>query len=416
MSSNIAGKPVSELPSIINSANFSQACHDHLKKYVFVICLLGFKKSLTNISKLIDCGISALSKLLANELLTPELEITLNRAARRAIQAVLKKNPHAELAIIIDATVIKRTNKNGENVSTYHSGNGLVLGHRFTNIGILIGRKEYIPIGVIPHYTKAFCKTKRWTYKTEGEQVQRWMKKCLPEFREFLKTKCCIESPKFVFLLDSGYDKSKLQKQIIEQGDHFVMMIKKGRNLADKAVQFIFNRNRGGSWKTVVVESIVGNFKKRRKFRTRTIKSIFLNLVGNVQLICSEKASGGGKNTRRYIVSSNLQYSSEEILELYSKRWTIETWHRTVKQDYGINDCSGMNFTSILNHYLLCVIAYLLHREKRASLPAIGAKVTDFVAYHTSLKNRRIESKIAGKEEIREVIKKIRDQIFKQAA
>lgn len=415
MSSRIAGKPVSELPKILEKPDLSKALHQLIQKYVFALCLLGYDKSFTNISRMIDCSISALSKVLANPLLTPELQLSLNRAARRAIKSALRKNPEAEISLIIDATVIKRTNKNGRNVGTYHSANGLTLGHRFTNIGLLIG-KEYIPIGVIPHYTREYCKTKRWQYRTEGKQVLAWLKKCLPEFRRFISTEFRVKTPSFLFLLDSGYDNSKIQKQIIKQGDHFVMMIKKGRNLEDTAACKVFKGNRGGPWKTVCVETQVGKKKKRRKYRTRTINRIKLNQVGYVQLISSEKASGRGKNTRRYIVSSNLQYSTQEILRLYSKRWAIETWHRTVKQDYGINDCSGKNFISILNHYLLCIIAYLLHRENRSALPAIGTKITDFVAYKTSLKNRSIESKISGKEEIREVIKKMKDEIFKKAS
>jgi hypothetical protein len=127
MSSRIAGKPVSELPKILENSDFSNSIHQILQKYVFALCLLGYNKTFTKISRLIDIGISSLSKVLSDPFLTPELYLSLNRVAKRAIKSALRKNPEAEIILIIDATVIKRTNKNGINVGTYHSGNGLTL-------------------------------------------------------------------------------------------------------------------------------------------------------------------------------------------------------------------------------------------------------------------------------------------------
>jgi hypothetical protein len=61
--------------------------------------------------------------------------------------------------------------------------------------------------------------------------------------------------------------------------------------------------------------------------------------VGEVVAICSEKTGRGrAKNTRRYLVTSRLSQDGRDLIVTYARRWAIETWHKKMKQDFGMGD------------------------------------------------------------------------------
>jgi hypothetical protein len=395
----------SDLPIILSaSSQIKPEVAEKMRIYVFALMLNGYSKSLVNIAMYFGVSIASLSRLLSHTKLGEELDLALNRSTRKIIAAYMRSHNHVTVAIIIDATMIERSSQKTENVGLYHSNGKKIWGHRITNVGIILDGSLYIPLAVLSHKTKDYALKLGLSYLTEGMMVCHWIRSHADGLLSLFKL-MSVESSDVKFLLDAGYDNIEIQKNIRTIGCHFLMMVKNTRSIEGFQIKEFFKRNRILPWVKVYFTKMVNGKKKRKKYRIRTAENVILTGVGPVIAVCSEKNSGRCKTkTRRFIVSSDLSLSGREILELYAKRWAIESWHKDMKQNYGINDCSCSSFAAIENHIKLCLIAFSLHHEGFASLPKKGASIGDFLQLSVRKSSRRTLSLITGDEYFDEII------------
>lgn len=407
----------SELPlTIAKNSNVSNSVATQVQIYVFALMINGYQKTLTNIAKTFGIKTYSLSRMLSNPLLGKDLSLTINRKSRRIIAAYLNKHGKVSVEIIIDATHLERSSQKAENVGLYHSNGKKIHGHRITNVGMLLDGALYIPLAVLSHNTRPYAKFLGITYLTEGMMVNKWLREHIGGVIDMLK--CASITPNDItFLLDAGYDKASIQKDIRNTGCHFIMMIKSNRLIDGIQVKKFFTKNRCIAWKDVYFNKEDANGKKRRrKFRIRTANNVYLGKVGKVTAVCSEKATRrSNKKTRRYLVASRPELNGREILESYSRRWKIETWHKDMKQNYGLNDCSASKYVSIENHVNLCLIAYLSHLQDFSTLPAKGTSFEEYLRYKTKKETRTTLRLINGGQQLKEEITENHDVIFAKA-
>jgi hypothetical protein len=280
----------------------------------------------------------------------------------------------------------------------------------------LLDGKLYVPIAVLIHRTRSFARALGLTYLTEGAMVCRWLRNNMEEVAKNLG-KLSIKREDITFLLDAGYDNAKIQRDIRELGCHFTMMVKCSRKIQGMKINEYFRLNRCLSWRTIRIQRNTSNKKKRMKFRIRTAGQVHLHGVGEVVAICSEKAGRGrAKSTRRYLVTSRLAQDGRDVIVTYARRWAIETWHKKMKQEFGLGDCSASEFQSIENHIYLCLIAYVMQLLGLKSLPAKGTSIDRFREMQVRKKTRRTLSLAGGSEMLDDEISNIAQTIFKKAA
>lgn len=410
---------VSELPQILRGkSKVSDSVESKIQLYVFALMVAGYPKTLTNIAAYFGATISGLSRLLSHPGIGAGLDIHLNRQTRGIIAAYLNRNNQVSVDIIIDATLIERSSRKAENVGLYHSNGKKTLGHRVTNVGMLLDSALYIPLASIPHYTRKYVKLLGGlNYSTEGIMVRRWLRDHIDEISEWVEG-AGMQREDVTFLLDAGYDNKLIQKAIISSGCHFLMMIKSSRKVAGFQVKEFFKKNRWIKWQSIRITRDSKNKKKRLDYRIRTAEQVELNGVGLVNVVCSEKkARGRGqKSTRRFLVSSRENSTGREIIKDYRKRWTIETWHKTMKQSYGFGDCSVSSFSSMENHFKMCNIAYLSHLQGLKSLPMKGTSIEDYLQLTIRKEARHRLTKFSGHQRFTEELEKYRSNIFSAAA
>ncbi len=404
----------SELPSIIsNTSKIKPSILRLVQLYVFALMIRKYSKTLKNIADTVGEQLYSFSRMLSHELLGQELNLTINRKTRQIIAAYINKHGKISVEIIIDATHLERSSKKAENVALYHSNGKKIIGHRITNIGMLLDGTLYIPLAALSHRSRPFAKKLGLSYLTEGMMVNQWLREHMDGVIGIFKF-TPIKPSDITFLMDAGYDKANIQNAVLKTGCHFVMMIKSNRLINSTQVRKFFTKNRHLSWQSVYFNREDANGKqKRRKFRIRTAHNVNLQGVGKVTVVCSEKATGSSKKlTRRYLVSSRANSEGRGILDLYSRRWKIETWHKDMKQNYGINDCSASKFVSIENHVKLCLIAYLFHLQNLRTLPAKGTRIEDYLRYTEQQQTRTKLRLINGGKVVKDEIAEKHDAIF----
>lgn len=288
---------------------------------------------------------------------------------------VLKKGSLPwKVAIIVDATIQKRTSLHSENVKKFNHGKGYVIGHQWTNIVLAIAG-AVIPLPPIAFYSKKYCRDNGLEYKTENQLVV--------EYIDSLNMDDYIRPHKpqeIVFLADSGYDSREIEQAVVRKKWNFIIALKKTRSVKSKRkeanspkskgwsqVSQFFKNHRWAKWQTIRVQTN-GRKRKRMEFRIRQIIG-HLRYVCDVQLICSEfKKRPNGR--RKYLACSDLKVKPRLIIIGYRLRWLIEIFHKQVKMFLGFQDVSTKRYRSIISHVYWVYCAYILLNSHPPGIPA----------------------------------------------
>ena len=269
------------------------------------------------------------------------------------------------VAIIIDATLHKRSSLHVGNSQRFNHGQGFVVGHQWTNIVLYINGMV-VPLSPIPFWSRNECKRRKISYKTEHERLREYLEQLnLAKFIGF------YDSNEIVVMMDSGYDDKVLQEAVLARGWDFLTAIKRVRSVRTlnekitgvkkgRHVDEMFRAaKRQSPWQTVRVKTDGG--KKRRKFRVRKLTGYLKGVSTEVALVCSEKS--GRTKGRRYFACSKARLDVGVIVRAYSLRWAIEMFHRTVKQQLGLEDAAVQNFDALTAHLHWVYCAYLILHE-----------------------------------------------------
>jgi len=268
------------------------------------------------------------------------------------------------IAILIDATILKRSSLHTDNCKRFNHGKGFVVGHQWTNIVLQIHDKV-IPLPPIAFYTKKYCKQNGIEYQTENTQVARYLSQLSVE--DYIGAHA---PDKVVVLADSGYDDQKIQKAIAAKHWKFIIALKSTRAVKTekrycttkktedwKSVTVTFKNNRKTGWKTIRSPKNGGK-RKWMEFRVRQITG-YLKNFGKAQLICSQfKTKSNGK--RKHLACNDLKATARQIVIGYRLRWAIEIFHKEIKMFLGFEDVSAKYFSSVMSHVHWVYCAYIL--------------------------------------------------------
>ena len=347
------------------------------------------KRSLTAASRQSGLNVSQFSRFLSgHQALAFE---NLNRLARRRLSRLLParrslvKGTPWRIALIIDATLHERSSRHLDNAQRFNHGQGWVIGHQWTNV-ILVINGEVVPLPPIAFLTEEKCIELGQEYKTESERILEFLSVC--NWKDLLPG---VDPSEIVVLSDSGYDNKALQRFFLEQGWDFVGSLKKTRSVktttqAWQSVSELFRRTRKiGPWQTVRHQASSG--KKRRELRVRTLLGLLKGVNRQVRLLATKKPNG----ENLYLACSRSSVEAGAISRTYRLRWTVELFHRDVKNYLGLEDAGLTRFDAIHAHVLWVYCTYLLLAE-------IGGKGK------TTLDRRRSVERALQSEEVGRVL------------
>jgi hypothetical protein len=354
--------------------------------YVIFLMISCNKHSCTAAAEFAKSSKSNFSKFLKNhcDLAVYKLDELSKKQAKqfsKSIELLANGQLPWELAIIIDATLQKRSSLHAQNVKRFNHGNGFVIGHQWTNI-VLFFNETLIPLPPIAFYTKSYCRQHHLKYQTEHQKVIDYLKKL------DLKSYIGVHNPKKVVVLaDSGYDNKEIEKTIERKRWTYIIALKKKRSVKTEKqyantpkskgwdqVQQLFKKHRCLKWVTVFLPKNSSG-KKRKEFRTRQTIG-YLRDVGKAQLVCSEFAKRP-KGRRKYLASNDLKAAPQKILLGYRIRWEIEIFHKMSKMVLGFEDVAPKSFESVISHVHWVYCAYILMHSHPPGMPKTMKSVAD---------------------------------------
>jgi len=151
---------------------------------------------------------------------------------------------------------------------------------------------------------------------------------------------------KFRFVLfDVWFASLKNLKLILEKGKHFICPLKSNRKIAlslDEKLQ--------GHWHKLETLEI----------KTDTVYLIYLEgLDVPVRLIKQIFTNEDGKTAVQYLISSDTKLSSNDITTNYQRRWRVEEYHKSLKQNASLERSPTQTETTQTNHFFAALCGYI---------------------------------------------------------
>src|SRR3989338_6489010 len=321
------------LNSIISFAKkcFSKPQFKQVTKYVTGIITLQ-KKSISSISA---ASVKKQNQSSLNRFLTKS-----EWDEQKLEECYTKKLRHLcgreKASLVIDDSLSKKTGKHIAETQYHkdHSGKGYVFGHQIVTALVKVRDKMF------PLFPKLYSK------KTQSKI-------------EFAKDLIAFAAEKLRLkevIMDSWYMSVEIIKACLKRKLDVIGCVKS---------------NRTAYFKPDEKEKLSKYYKslKKKDFTTFIIdestyriheRIVRMKHIGFVKLLISREWNADKKKWSRpfYIISTNTQKSAVQIIRTYAERWSIETFHRDIKQNLGLEAYQVRGRKGITRHLILVVLAY----------------------------------------------------------
>lgn len=322
---------IKEVTSILKFAKkiFTKGSFRLVDNYVSGLIILT-KKSIKKIAKALKINQQTLNYTIN------ESKYEQEKLEERYLKKVKFMFRGADIYLLLDDTLVERNGKHIEQTQTHfdHNDNKYINGHQYFT-AIL-----HTPFLQLPIFPELYS-------KETDSKIE--MAKNLVDKLETNGIK-----PHTV-LFDSWYSDKDLIKKCREIGARVVCAVKTNRNIfigksnASHKISFITDR--------IILQKMVKYSVENKKYLVWE-RNARLNKIPSVKFIISHELKGKEVKGKAHLISTEVNDSSEEIIRAYKIRWSIETYHRDIKQNLGFADAFIRKGNGIVSHAIFVTIAY----------------------------------------------------------
>lgn len=239
-------------------------------------------------------------------------------------------------SFILDDSLSKKTGKHIAEVQYHkdHSGDGFIFGHQIVTALVKVKDK------VLPLFPKLY--SKKTCSKIE------FAKELITLADDKLRIKEAI--------MDSWYTATEIIKLCLKKGIDVIGCIKSNRKVSFATGEWTKLSTYRKKLKTKDFDTIIVDDSTYRVHE----KIVRMKHVGFIKLLISQEWNTDEKKWSRpfYLISTNTKKSSVQIIRTYAERWSIETFHRDIKQNLGLEAYQLRGRTGITRHLILVALAY----------------------------------------------------------
>lgn len=304
---------------------------------------------------------TGLSEILAGELSHDKItrflshELLEEKALWLKIKSVLRQCEEENACLIFDDTIIEKPYMDENDIICWHYNHA--VGRTVKGINLLSafyssdksGYQMRLPVGF-----RIIDKTEEYTDKKSGKQKRKSSKTKNEMMREMIDRQI-QNQVKFKYILgDSWFSSAENMRFIEKKGKVFIFELKENRLVATSEI----SRNKG---KFERLESISISENKSVKV---WIKDLSFPVLVFKQVFRNKDGSSG----QRFLVTNDLSMTDEQFQTLYKKRWGVEEYHKSLKQNASIGSSPAHKVTTQSNHIFSAIYAYIkMERLKLAT-------------------------------------------------
>jgi len=249
-----------------------------------------------------------------------------NEVAQRKLDLFIDKlslKDNDKILLIIDDTYNEKDGTQTEGVGKFydHSKESYIWGNNF--VTSVIQSKGLF----IPHKAKMYIK--------KGDDNDNFQTKLEIAYDEIIKP---LKVPKNLdpyIVFDSWWSSTELINKCQKLGLNVVCQIKSDRKVGINTIMYYQVRDMANQIEDKYFIKTMINVRGKSKTYYVFEKDVILDNIGVVRLVISKRKKD---RTTKYIISTNKNLSSKEIISIYEDRWDIETAHRETNQKLGFKD------------------------------------------------------------------------------
>jgi len=295
----------------------------------------------TGLSRLYDGAIShdQVTRLLTNSYLDSK---DLWMKAKPLIRSAEQSQSVDEFAVLIvdDCILEKAHTDQNAMISTYydHSEQCYVNGLNFVSL-LYQSAALSLPIAaVLIEKTLAQYNAKAGKYEFKSPFTKN------EYLRQMLQT--AQQQVNYRYLLaDSWYSSAENMSYVLDLKHHFIFALESSRTVA-------LNQEDRASGKFQALDSITFPDKQPLKVYLRSVKQALLIVR---QVFINKDGSQG----ILYLVSSDTDLTYEQITTIYKRRWKVEEYHKSLKQNTSLGKSPTKTPDTQANHFYASMLAYI---------------------------------------------------------
>ena len=250
---------------------------------------------------------------------------------------------HTDGVLILDDSIAEKPYSDENDIICWHYDH--TQGRSVKGINFLTAlyhaQGVSLPVGVT-----LIAKTDHYVDKKDGKTKRRSPKGKNEYFREMVQQACTNLLP-FRYVLNDIWFASAENMMFIKHTakKEFVMPLKANRKVALSAVDKQHGRY-------VAVETLV--------LEPHTVQEIYLEGVDFPLLLAKQIfANEDGSSGVVYLVSSDATLTYDGLTTLYRKRWNVEPYHKSLKQNASLERSPTHTVTTQTNHFFGALCGYI---------------------------------------------------------
>ncbi|QBS09027.1 IS701 family transposase [Legionella israelensis] len=258
------------------------------------------------------------------------------------VKKPVRENDASDGVLLLDDSIEEKSYTDENEINCWHYSHA--KGDVVKGINILTCMVRYgdfsVPVGYeVIKKDVAFC-------DIETRQARRKSSTTKNELFRKLIAQAVSNHVLFDFVLADNWFGSKANMAYIHNDlqKSFIIGIKSNRTLALSKNDA--NNGRYTKVRELELEEDIAHtvYLKGLDFPVRLLKKIFKNENGSTGVL--------------YLVSNDMTSSAERLYEVYQKRWRIEEYHKSIKQNASLNKSPTRTVKTQSNHIFAAIIAY----------------------------------------------------------
>ena len=298
----------------------------------------------TGLSKIVDNDVShdQITRMLTNH----EFD---SKALWHNVKSLVRQHEHIDGCLIFDDSILHKPHTDENDIVCWHydhtsgknvKGINLLTTFYFTQNSVQ-PLKVPVAFDIISKYSYCDIKSQKVQRKSPETKNELMRKQILQALKNQLK---------FSYVLaDSWYSSGANMKFIHERRKYFIFDLKSNR------LATLGDRNKP-NWQNINKLDLQA-FKPTKVW----LKDVELAILLIKQVFTNKDGSTG----IRYLATNNLNLTSDDFNDIYKRRWSVEEYHKSFKQNTGITKSPTRTVKTQSTHIFASIVSYVkLERYK----------------------------------------------------
>ena len=260
---------------------------------------------------------------------------------------LVREFEHSEACLIFDDTIISKPHMKENDLISWHWDHSKGTSVKVINLLTAFYHTESDQLKCplrIPICYENIIKNVFYTDSKRGKE-KRKSKQTKNELLRDMVAQMIHNQLVFRYVLaDSWFSSSENMRYIHDRDKYFIFDLKSNRKIA------LSDQDRiKGNWTQI----------KSADLPINTPVPVWLNELDIEVLVIKQVFKNENSTGVRYLVSNDLNLSNSDFEDLYKKRWSVEEYHKSLKQNAAIAKSPSRKVRTQSNHIFASITAYL---------------------------------------------------------